>query len=114
VTVTVNAGVHYDERERVASCSTPEAPIEGAKEASTQFTLLGLAAEVDLPVAARARGEAPAPATAPTHRLLSLPPETAALIPRLSLPPGTALIRCEPLTGRGLHSSTFQLNLSRF
>ena len=61
--VTVTAGIKYDERARVATCSTPAAPAEGAKDATTRFVI--------------SRG------TFSTKRH-----------------PNTALVRCEPLTGR--------------
>ena len=61
--VTVTAEIKYDERARVATCSTPAAPAEGAKDATTRFVI--------------SRG------TFSTKRH-----------------PNTALVRCEPLTGR--------------
>ena len=38
--VTVTAGIKYDERARVATCSTPSAPADGAKDACTRFVVL--------------------------------------------------------------------------
>ena len=61
--MTVTAEIKYDERARVATCSTPAAPAEGAKDATTRFVI--------------SRG------TFSTKRH-----------------PNTALVRCEPLTGR--------------
>ena len=84
-TVTVTAGVHYDERRRIATCSTDAAPVDGAKEATTMFNLVAIAPDAfNLPVA---------PAAADSNG-----PSRPPLVP--SLPRGTALVRCRPLTGR--------------
>ena len=97
-TVTVNAGVYYDERERVATCSTPKAPVEGAKEASTRFTLVALG-----PTAAAAATAANVNANANANATLEH--ISSSVIPQMVrhnplLPPGTALVRCRPFTGR--------------
>ena len=82
---TVSAGVKYDPRARIATCSTPDKNIPDAKIAETKFTLLAVAVDSDEKTRS---GDKNPDVKTPCVQISK------------TLPTNTALVLCEPLTGR--------------